>query len=69
MNEILLNFKQVASQAAISRHTLYKWEQSGRFNVKPFDDRKPRRWHIDDVRAWLAPKTQSEPDQLPLIRG
>ena len=68
MDGILLNFKQVAEKANVDRTTLYKWEQSGRFAVKPFDDRKPRRWHRDDIAAWLEPNKVKEADQ-PRLAG
>jgi predicted site-specific integrase-resolvase len=68
MTDFLLNFKQVAEAANIDRTTLYQWERSGRFKVKPFDDHKPRRWHRDDIAAWLAPNKERENDQ-PRLAG
>lgn len=53
--KVLLNFSEVAREAGVDRTTLYNWERSGRFTVEPHDDHKPRRWHIDDIRAWLKP--------------
>lgn len=54
MSEKLLTFSDVARKAGVDRTTLYAWERSGRFKIKPLDQMKPRRWREVDIVRWLA---------------
>lgn len=54
MSEKLLTFSDVARKANVDRTTLYAWERNGRFPVKPFDDKKPRRWREAEIIEWLT---------------
>ncbi len=60
MSEILLTFSAVARKADVTRRTLYKWQQSGRFNVQPHPNSNPPRWHVDDINEWLKPRTANQ---------
>lgn len=66
----LLSFSAVARAAGITRPTLYSWQSSGRFAVKPFDDRKPSRWTQSDIDDWLkSDREKHHENDQPRLEG
>ena len=47
------NLTKVAKMTGISRRTLYKMIDDGRFPVAPISGTKPPRWSVQAVTDWV----------------
>lgn len=60
----ILKLVDVARHLTIPVRTLYDMIDDGRFNVKPIEGMKPRRWNIEDVDAWRKPIATADQPSL-----
>lgn len=52
MEKKVLTITDVSRYLGIETRTLYNMIRDGRFNVKPIDGLRPRRWNIEDIDNW-----------------
>lgn len=48
-----ITFSAVAKAANVTRRTLYKWRETGKFKLTPIDGTNPPRYSATEVAAWL----------------
>jgi len=53
-DKMIVNLTKVADMIGVSKRTLYNMIQDGRFPVRPIPRSNPRKWSVDDVKAWIA---------------
>lgn len=55
MNETAktMTLEEVAQHIGVSRKTLYRMLDDGRFCVEPIAKTKPRRWSTEAVNIWI----------------
>lgn len=49
----LLTITKLAEYIGIPKRTLYDMITDGRFDVAPQRGSDPRKWHVDNVDAWM----------------
>lgn len=56
MEKITLTLTEMSKYLGMSKKTLYNMIKDGRFPVPPIKGTNPRRWSVEEIKAWVREK-------------